>query len=65
MSNIIERTVEAIHKEYSDLCARAGHTAYQIKVLNDDLNLVHEQLKTLNLEAAAVQAKAKENTEAK
>lgn len=55
----MERTIETIHKEYSDLCARAGHTQYQIEALKIDLNALNEKLRVLNLEAAAL-AKASE-----
>ena len=58
-----ERTVDSIHREYSELCARAGHIQYQIAVMSKDLELINEQLKTLNLEAASKQAKKEEKSE--
>ena len=50
----IERTMEVIHQEYTGLCAKAGHAQYQISVISKDLELLNEQLKALNLEAAAL-----------
>ncbi len=52
-----ERTVSEIQSEYSGLCARAGHAQYQISVMQKDLELINEQLRELNLEAAASSAK--------
>lgn len=51
------RTIEEIHKEYTQLCAKAGHLGYQIDALTKDQVLVHEQLRELNFEAAALNAK--------
>lgn len=56
-----ERTVETIHREYSDLCAKAGHFQYTIVTVQKDLDLVNEQLRALNLEAAALKAKEGSN----
>jgi hypothetical protein len=57
MSDKKERSLDEIKQDYNNLCARAGHASYQIKVLSDDLELLHSQLKDLNLEAAAIAAK--------
>lgn len=57
------RKVEEIHAEYSNLCAKAGHLQYQISVLSKDLKTLNDQLETLNFEAAASAAKAKESEE--
>lgn len=46
------RSVEDIRQEYSNLCTKAGHIQYQLKVWKDDLDLLNDQLKELNLEAA-------------
>jgi hypothetical protein len=54
------RSLEVIQQEYGRLCNQAGHAQYQIEVLKNDLSLINEQLKSLNLEAAAAVAKAKE-----
>lgn len=58
MSEQKKRTVEEIRNEYGQLCAKAGHVQYNIRVLESDLNLVNEQLKALNLEAAAASVAA-------
>lgn len=50
----MERTLEVITKEYSDLCARAGHIQYQVGVLSTELATLNDKLKELNLEAAAL-----------
>lgn len=57
MSN--PRTVDDIHKEYSNLAAKAGHVNYNIFVLTNDLKLLNDQMRDLNIEAAKVQAEAK------
>lgn len=54
-----KRTVEGIHKEYTQLCAQAGHLQYQIATLGKDLELVNEQLRALNLEAAKIASEEK------
>lgn len=53
----IERTVQMIHEEYSRLCAQAGHVAYQIKLLTDELAAHHETMKKLNTEAGLLAKK--------
>lgn len=53
-----ERTVDDIHREYSGLCSRAGHVQYQMSALSKDLELLNSQMRDLNFEAAALQAKA-------
>jgi hypothetical protein len=50
----MERTMDVITKEYSDVCAKAGHINYQIGVLSADLSALNAKLKELNLEAAAL-----------
>lgn len=57
-----EKTIQELHQEYSRLCANAGQVQYQISALSDDLRLINEQLKDINLEAAA---KAKTDSEKK
>ncbi len=54
MSDKKERTLQVIHQEYSALCAKAGHLQYNISVFKDDLALINQQMKDLNLEAAAL-----------
>jgi hypothetical protein len=58
MSEPKKRTIAEIQGEYQNLCTKAGHIQYQVKVLNDDLQLLNEQLKDLNLEAAKVNAES-------
>lgn len=55
-----KRDVNAIRGEYTQLCAKAGHLQYQIKVLSDDLDMVNNTLRDLNFEAAAAAQKADE-----
>lgn len=59
-----ERTIEEIQKEYSLVCAEAGQAQYQIFVLEKDLEIKNDRLRSLNLEAAAVAAKKKESDNA-
>lgn len=56
MSEVNKRTLDEVRQEYSNLCAKAGHVQYQIAVLGDDLKLINDQIKELNLEAAKIQA---------
>ena len=51
------RTVEQIGQEYQVLCTRAGHTQYQIDALSNDLDMMNEELRSLNLEAADIKGK--------
>ena len=60
----IERTLEQITQEYSQLCSKAGHAQYQVHVHTKDLEIINGQLRDLNFEASAIQAKAKEAAEA-
>ncbi len=53
----VERTVEIIHQEYSQLAAKLGHLLYTAHVHSADAELVKERMKDLNLEAAELQAK--------
>jgi hypothetical protein len=50
----MERTMDVITKEYSDVCAKAGHIQYQVGVLSNELATLNDKLKELNLEAAAL-----------
>lgn len=49
------RTVKEIQADYSNLCVRAGHLNYSIFALSIDLDLIHEQMKDLNIEGATAQ----------
>jgi hypothetical protein len=53
-----KRTVEEIQREYSNLCAKAGHVYYQIATLEKDLELVTASLRDLNIEAATAAKEA-------
>lgn len=59
-----ERTIEEIQKEYSLVCAEAGQAQYQLFILKQDLEIKNDRLRKLNLEAAAVSAKKKEQENA-
>jgi hypothetical protein len=58
------KTLESLHKEYSSLCAKAGHLQYQIVTLTAELVILNETLKVLNLDASAISVKAKVEAEA-
>lgn len=60
-----KRTVEQLSGEYAQLCQKAGHLNYQIHAISKDLELVNEQLRELNLEAATLQASEKAASEIK
>lgn len=51
------RSMAEIQHEFSTLCARAGHLEYQIYTHEKDLELLNNQMRNLNFEAAAVKAK--------
>lgn len=57
------RKVEVIQQEYQNLCMKAGHLQYSIKCHKDDLALVNEQLRELNLEAASSHAASVKESE--
>lgn len=54
-----ERTYQDVQNEYTSLCNKAGHLNYQIDTHNRDLKLIYETLRSLNFEAASLQAKAR------
>lgn len=59
------KSIQELNVEYSQLCGKAGQIQYQIAVLSDDLKLINEQIRELNLKAAAMSAKeAEEKKEA-
>lgn len=49
------RTLAEVQTDYQTLCMKAGHTQYQLYVLNADLVLMNSEIRDLNLEAAAIQ----------
>lgn len=53
------RSMKEVEQEYSQLILKAGQLQYQVKIGQDDLSLLNEQLKDLNFEAAAINAAAK------
>ena len=50
------RNIPEIQNDYNNLCARAGHLQYAISATAEDLRMVNDQLKELNLEVAAARA---------
>lgn len=52
-----KRTEEVIYREYSELALKAGQLQYQIVTIQKDLDLVNEQMRALNFEAAALGSK--------
>lgn len=57
-----ERNLQDIQQEYINLCNKAGHLQYQIFVYEKDLSILNDTLRSLNFEAAALQAKAPTET---
>jgi len=55
-----KRTKEEIAREYSNLCTKAGHAAYQVATIQKDIELMHQTMRDLNLEAAAADKAEKE-----
>jgi hypothetical protein len=55
--------MKEVEQDYGNLIAKAGQLQYQIKIAKDDLDVLNEQLKELNFEAAAINAKAKKDAE--
>ena len=56
MSENKKRTLAEVTQEYNNTCAKAGHTQYQIFINKNDLSMINERLRELNLEAAAIKA---------
>ena len=54
------RALEAISQEYQQLCYKVGQNQYQIYVLKKDIEMMNEQIRNLNFEAAASQKAAAE-----
>lgn len=57
----LARTIEDIQKEYSVLAARSGQLQYQVFTLKKDLELLNNQMRDLNFEAAAIKGKEAQN----
>lgn len=64
MSEAKKRSIEEIQQAYQQACVRAGHLQYQVFALSQELEVVNQSLRDLNLEAAAVQAEASKSAEA-
>lgn len=50
------RSIQQIQQEFGALCSRAGHLQYQIWAFEKDLELLNDQIRKLNFEAAALHA---------
>lgn len=50
------RSIVEIQTEYQNLCLKAGHLQYQVYTFGKDLDMVNQELRDLNLEAAAIKA---------
>lgn len=53
-----KKTLPELQQEYANLCAKAGEAQYKIASLKADVDEYHKQLRTVNLEAAALNAEA-------
>lgn len=53
------RTLDVVHKEYTNACFKAGNLQYQISALSKDLGLLNDTMRELNFEAAAIKAAEK------
>lgn len=58
------RTVDDIRLEYQTLCTKAGHIQYQLFTLENDLKIMNDQMRNLNVEAATLSAKEEEKSNA-
>lgn len=56
MSETQKRTIAEIQAEYQNLCLKGGHLQYQVYTFSKDLDMVNQELRSLNLEAASVKA---------
>lgn len=48
------RTVEQISQEYAQLAQKAGHIAYQISIMQEELNKAYDTMRALNVEASQI-----------
>ncbi len=56
----MSRDLKTIQTEFAALCQRAGHCQYEIHARQKDLEVINNQLRDLNFEAAKVkEAEAK------
>lgn len=49
-----KRDMEAIKAEFTNVCARAGNAAYQIKLLQSEISQLESRMAELNQEAATL-----------
>lgn len=49
------RTLQQIQQEFTALCTKAGHLEYQCATYQKDIDILQEQMRNLNFEAAALQ----------
>lgn len=61
MSENKERTLDDVKREYSQFCFDAGQIQYQIFSLKKDLELLNNQIRDLNFEAAQIKEKEGHN----
>lgn len=54
-----KRTLAEVHQEYANICSKYGNLVYQSNVFRCDAELLFEQLKELNFEAARIQSDTK------
>jgi hypothetical protein len=64
MSTENKETLESLQQSYSILCTKAGHLAYQVKTLSDELAAAYEQMRQVNLKGAELKAKEAEAKDA-
>jgi len=57
------RGIPEIQQEFTNLCAKAGHLQYQVFTYSRDLETLNNQMRDLNFEAAALNAKEAQNKE--
>lgn len=60
MTDKKHRPVDEIRNDYGALVGQAGNLQYQIYALGKDLDIILNQMRDLNLEAAASNAASKE-----
>ncbi len=56
------RPLEEVQQEYARVSCDAGNKQYQITAIQDDLKLLNEKLKNLNIEAFNLQKAKDEET---
>jgi predicted RNase H-like nuclease (RuvC/YqgF family) len=59
-----ERTMQDIQQEFTALCTKAGHLDYQVFTYKKDIEILQNQMRELNFEAAALQGRLAKEKEA-